>query len=617
MVGLRKVAVLVVAGEKLGARRAMGLEVAMFISCSIYRRKADVGRELLHLQEILSPLRPPDEYFLMLIRMISFRAGSMPKKHQVTFKNYGPSTSQHNSSSSAHHGSSNTVADSALQTVNQRLNALRILPVAEATIKKQQLADQANQRSVPPHLRGILGVSDSAPLRPKIGIRFRDRMRTPGPPPPRSWLVSEPAWRPNAAMGRKKKGKRVQEIERSRPETIFRFEKLVADDVGGGAESGRLLQMTLKRVAQSWEMLDEDDYPALLDLPLRLRLRLLPYLGFYGPTIDIAAFQALTQGGETISSLDLGGLAGHGLLTLKRIAKLIETDRQRSIRSEDNIADSWDAVPTAIEAITLSPSMPRFSNLTRICLSHPPPTVLWQDLLNLSKQIPKVTHLSLAFWPRPTLTPNLTTATVSSQHGPDINAGGSNLYSTIESDREEPAALLKQLSSHTLCLQWLDLEGCADWSPALSLPSEQVIRSPQPPADHDAFWSQNPTSATTIFCDTWKNLTYLNLAQAGPFPTLLGLEAQPPTLSHHLLLSQLRTHLLLRENKQHLSSPPSLPPTTSRDIYDTEKRFAAMWLAREAQLQRSASHISTLRAQRKMARVVTEFGWRRAIGTAL
>nr|POF22282.1 hypothetical protein CFP56_36367 [Quercus suber] len=543
----------------------------------------------------------------------------MPKKRKATFKDYASASSQHNSSLSAHHGIDSSSVGSSTQTVNQRLSALRTLPTAEANIKKQQLADQANQRSVPPHLRGILGVTESTPPRPKFGIRFRDRMRTPGPPPPKSWLSSEPAWRPSSISGRRKKGKRPAEAERNRPELMFRFQKLAGEDVDVGAGNGCLSQMTLKRVAQSWEMLDEDDYPALLDVPVRLRLRLLSYLGFYGPTIDIAALQALTQGSDVVGCLDLGGLAGHGLLTLKRVARMIEMDRQQSTNGADDVADSWDLGLSNIEAIALPPSMPRFADLTKLCLSHPPSTILWQDLLNLSNHVPKITHLSLAHWPRPTLTPNLATATVSSQHGPDINAGGSNFYSAIESDREEPAALLRQLSSHTLCLQWLDLEGCADWSPALSLPIEQVTQSRSSTLQSlhtndvdDYHWSQFARNATTIFGDTWKNVTYINLSQAGPLPTMSGIEAQQTRPSHIALTQQLYSHVRTQQ-----PSRQSPPPPVSRDVYGTEKRFAAMWLERERRLACTASQINALRVQCKMDRVVADFGWRKAAATSV
>lgn len=443
-------------------------------------------------------------------------------------------------------------------------------------------------------------------------------MRTPGPPPPRSWLGFEPAWQPKTAMGRKRKGKNNDHVERRRPETLWRFEKLVHENEANMAGQRQLLHMTMKRVAEQWEMLDEADYPALLDIPLRLRLRLLPYLGFHGPPIDTAALQALTQGDEIVTCLDLGGLAGHGSLSIKRLSKMLE-----SIPDDREIAESWDAEPS-LSTLTISPSLSRFSSLTKLCLSHPPLTVLWQDLLNFSKNTPQLTHLSLAHWPRPTLTPNLATATVTSQHGPDINAGGSNLYSGVESDRAEPAALLRQLSSQTLCLQWLDVEGCADWSSALSLPVELVNRRERfdrlriseearntlvavpPPASDESHWSETPASDTTIFCDYWKNVTYVNLAQGVPLPTLAGLEAHRGSpilaLPDKHLTKQIYLHVQSQQTNHHAEA-------MTRDIYDVEKRKAAMWLEQESKLRCTLLNIGRMRQRRKMQRLMVDFGW--------
>ena len=43
------------------------------------------------------------------------------------------------------------------------------------------------------------------------------------------------------------------------------------------------------------------------------------------------------------------------------------------------------------------------------------------------------------------------------------------MYTSYDGDWSEAANLLKMLSRHLYCLQWLDLTGCGDWFVALSV----------------------------------------------------------------------------------------------------------------------------------------------------
>ena len=109
----------------------------------------------------------------------------------------------------------------------------------------------------------------------------------------------------------------------------------------GGVAS--LMHYTLKTVVQQWDMLDEEDYPALAELTLRLRLQLLSYMCVHGPTISIEAFEALTQGSEKIAHLDLSGLVGHGTLTLPRLTKRFRPEQHRVEHSAvEDVAESWE-----------------------------------------------------------------------------------------------------------------------------------------------------------------------------------------------------------------------------------------------------------------------------------
>ena len=49
----------------------------------------------------------------------------------------------------------------------------------------------------------------------------------------------------------------------------------------------------------------------------------------------------------------------------------------------------------------------------------------------------------------------------------NIQYGASNFYSASDGDWSEAARVIRRLGRGTLCLKWLDLEGCTDWIRAL------------------------------------------------------------------------------------------------------------------------------------------------------
>lgn len=87
---------------------------------------------------------------------------------------------------------------------------------------------------------------------------------------------------------------------------------------------------------------------------------------------------------------------------------------------------------------------------------------------SFAKHAPNLTHLSLAYWPIPSLTPNSINTVVQSSHGPDIQYGGTNYYShSLENDFREAADVLRRLADRLPGLQYLDLTGCTEWLRAL------------------------------------------------------------------------------------------------------------------------------------------------------
>lgn len=517
----------------------------------------------------------------------------MPKKRTSNFKSLqGPSTPPNPKLP--------TSTDNA--SVNDRLNSLRLIPTPESEARKRELAEFAGQRSVPPQLRGILGVPETAPPRARGNVRATPRFRTPGPAPPKSWTQApggRTGWVGLVAKGGGRRRGRREVGERGRPGEVGRFARMAGFEGGeeGKGGVGSLTHCALKTVAEQWEMLDPEDYgEALAGFPLSLRLRLLSYLACYGPAIGIEAFKALTQGTEPVIYLDLAGLIGHSTLRLPKLTKLFRPQEARVQEAGSGVAESWEQEEAFETHLSATPSLSRFSSLTHLSLSHPPPTILWKDLLSFTKHTPQLTHLSLAFWPRPTLTPNLATTTVSSQHSPDVRAGGSHFYSGMDQDMSEPASLLRQLSNNLLRLQWLDLEGCTEWIPALA--SLAAPTDPMNSISETDAWSTSSPVVMQVFTDTWKNLSYMHVAQ-GWLPTYAGIDALPKQQG----ISSDRE--LVRELLAKL--PFSVAET--HDQLDREKRRAQVWLEAEARVLSAGRRINNIRGARSSKRVVMDHGW--------
>lgn len=522
----------------------------------------------------------------------------MPKQRRYHFKNLqGSSSAGTRSPPTARDG-----GDTEALSVNERLSELRKAESAEAAAKKREIAESVNRPSVPPLLRGILGVPESTPPRARAGFRARESRRTPGPAPPSSWTqggvgrVSTPTLAIRDPRRGVKKRQGRPGSERDRPKQLLRFDRLCGLE-GAKSEARRLSHYALKTIAKQWELLDEEqDYPALTVLPSRLRSRLLSYLVVDGPAVSIAALRALTRGSEPVRRLDLAGLVGHSTLTLQRLSHLLKISPEREgPLSTAEVAESWDEVEPVEPRLEAASFFSPFSQLTHLCLSHPTSGVRWRDLLALTKHTPHLTHLSLAYWPRPTLTPNLVTTTVTSNHGLNVRAGGTHFYSALDEDLTEPAAILRQLSGNLLRLQWLDLEGCAEWMPALALSSS----TPDFEAADVGRPSEDRSDRPAIMTDVWRNVTYLRCFQ-GWLPSPSGLTA----LRGQARLAGID---LLREVVSRLS-PTGAEPAMAEDV-EAEKRRALIWLESESRLQSAGQRIGRLRKQRNCPAISFDFGW--------
>lgn len=242
-------------------------------------------------------------------------------------------------------------------------------------------------------------------------------------------------------------------------------------------EKGSLLDMTLKALARNWSWHQEYDQFYLATLPIRHKEALISYIAFINPqNLDLRGLDLLflddeeledATGSETVTHLDFASAIGDainlrdmpGFFTKKQ---RVSGAKQDTLQNAD-VPESWDTFSANIPAAI---SVSRFPSLTHLSLAHAAEPS-WKQLLAISPHLVTLTHLSLAYWPIPSLTPNAITAYRETPAG-NVDYGASNFYSVFDGDLDEAAGVLRRLSKTTYCLQWLDLTGCGGWIQALA-----------------------------------------------------------------------------------------------------------------------------------------------------
>jgi hypothetical protein len=265
--------------------------------------------------------------------------------------------------------------------------------------------------------------------------------------------------------------------------------------------------MVLKTMASQWAWHIEYDGHFLAVLPSHVKILLLSYIAVYardqplkglmhglkplfekfstddygdGDDVDTAQ-----DGDSEISRLDLSSALGRWM-TIKQLShELILSNKSGASpaqgKAKEPVPSSWEEVDDEEDELTdENPNMPipkalsqglRFQNLRFLSLAHPNPAAAnWNSLVDLLSRVSTITHLSLAHWPLPTVTPNAMNARIRhpTQRSLTFAYGGTDSYSGMENNWAEAAAILRRLSRVTYCLKWLDLEGCGDWIPALT-----------------------------------------------------------------------------------------------------------------------------------------------------
>ena len=349
-------------------------------------------------------------------------------------------------------------------SVNDRIQQLRSSQGFSPSLQGSQVGRPSSQvlisgagPSLPPSLRSILQLPDGPAPRPRPGLRVTGRTRgLAGPAPPASWTQ---------IAGRKPRN--VPKLQRG---ISAKTEELPGSFL---PTHGSLLHTALKALAMNWVWHVQYDQYYLATIPVRYKEALLSYVARYSDSgMNKAGLEVLfldepeledATGVEGLSHLDLSTSIGHHL-QLKQLKDILAAKKTVPTGEEPLkvVPDSWDTPD-----LLASPSgLPKFYSLTHLSLSHPNNAATWKALLELAPYLTTITHLSLAYWPKPTMSPNSATAYRETPQG-NVDLGATNFYSSFDNDWTEAASILRRLGKTTYCLKWLDLTGCFPWVQAL------------------------------------------------------------------------------------------------------------------------------------------------------
>lgn len=242
--------------------------------------------------------------------------------------------------------------------------------------------------------------------------------------------------------------------------------------------------MALRRMATDWEQPRDWNRFYIYNLPSRLRVALAAYISdFHDPGVTASDLRLILQGpphdelenygvappdlevlNGDVRDLDLAGSIGRSI-SIKELGDLLFPASKTS-EQDSTLLESWDAPSPTAGPTVLLPGLTRLSLAVDPTAGRQPS---WRHLLAIAGKLSAITHLSLAGWPEPSLTPNAKhTKVISPMTGQSVQYGGTGTYShTLDNDWTEATLLLRRLSRRMYSLEHLDLGGCADWFPAL------------------------------------------------------------------------------------------------------------------------------------------------------
>lgn len=248
------------------------------------------------------------------------------------------------------------------------------------------------------------------------------------------------------------------------------------------------MDMALRTLAIEWEFQKSFNHYYLYSLPTHLKVALIAYLGtWYAAGVGLSDLRAIllpcpedelvrenpllspSTMNEDLFHLDVSGSLGRSLKLCELFDLLFPSAITGTISSP--LQESWD-VPTDASTIP-RPLLPNITHLSLAVNPESASSVSWRQLLSFSSRLHTLTHLSLAYWPEPSLTPNAKLASFVSAQGRSVQYGGTGPYShSLDDDWSEAVLVLRRLSKNLYGLEWLDLTGCTAWAPALMATAE-------------------------------------------------------------------------------------------------------------------------------------------------
>ncbi|KAF2431020.1 hypothetical protein EJ08DRAFT_588290, partial [Tothia fuscella] len=525
------------------------------------------------------------------------------------------------------------IPSTSVKTVNERLSQMRAEQAPRPTLQQRQNVETvATSRSRPPELNSILNIPETPPPIPRPGSsrRWRHlRRAAPGPAAPRSWLsgsVHAHAHEPGTSMGARRKS-RVNNMNgyRDRPDCFGKLALL--RDGHGLPRRESLVDYTLKSMAQDWDFVSVYEQHNLPSLPVPLKTMLLSYLSIHGP--DFIALEDIKHlfmtgneipggtGCEEVTRLDFSGILSPSF-TLCDLAKYFATRRKdgsnlaagtESLRPSStkverpyvDLLESWeDEAGSVQDSIPTSLTPLRFPHLTHLSLAHPGPNASWSALLSLSTNLSTLTHLSLAYWPLPTMAPNSEVSSSAADATATFLRRSTSYLGRPRSpqdpghDWHESANILRRLSNNTYCLRWLDFEGCNEWLPALTWTSQRTLWAGSTPPDSPPS-TLPPQEKGPDWNNSWSQVTHVNVSQ-GFLPTdTAAVQSIPASVVACDLL------LYLRERDDAEDDGYRAGPLYGSDL--------AQWFDKEKLARNVASAVRLARVNAKGWYCTFDYGW--------
>ncbi|KAJ8612047.1 hypothetical protein MRB53_037598 [Persea americana] len=348
----------------------------------------------------------------------------MPKKRSRKFI--------YTATETRNHGAANAEGIHAPQSVNERLEHLRRAQSTASIAERRRRLEPTDQPASVPLAR---------------------RRPPPGPAAPPSWATDDDDDHVRSLRS-------ALEVQPSIPTYFPNCDMHSARF----PDHGTLLHHTLKLLAEDFYFHAESDAEYLCSIPCDLRVALLSYIAAYSTprsfsASDLAALFPVMSG-DVVHRLDLGAVLSP-ICTLDDIHHFL---KRRSAARGLEPPEAWDAslhlrAPQSRTLTTMT--------ITHLSLAHPDPaSASWTSLISLMKDLPQLTHLSLAAWPIPSL------AAAPAALQMSLAPNRPTLTTSVE--QADASCLLGTFARATPGLVYLDLSECHDWIEVLRLEPSDI-----------------------------------------------------------------------------------------------------------------------------------------------